>query len=76
LGSSFRSSLAGQATALWAITAAMQVLVHGAVAVAVGAERLRTRLAQSAGAQIALLRQVALLPAGTAAWTLVRSLAA
>lgn len=65
--------LAGQAAVLWAITAAMQVLVYGAVAV--GAERLRTRLAQSAGAQIALSRQVALLLAGTAAWTLVHSLA-
>ena len=59
---------------LWAITAAMQVLVYGAVAV--GAERMRSRLARSAGAQIALSRQVALLLAGTAAWTLVHSLAA
>jgi len=67
-------SLAGQAAVLWAIIAMTQVLVYGTVAV--GAQGLRARLARSAGAQVALSRQVALLLAGTAAWTLVQSLAA
>jgi len=60
--------LAVQATAMWLIVAATQVLVYGAVAL--GADGLRRRLLRSERAQHRLARNVALLLAGTALWSL------
>ncbi|NML44051.1 LysE family translocator [Ramlibacter sp. G-1-2-2] len=60
--------LAMQAALLWGVIAVTQVLVYGAVAL--GAGGLRARLARSAGRQMLLARQVALLLGGTALWAL------
>ncbi|RYY94578.1 MAG: LysE family translocator [Comamonadaceae bacterium] len=67
------ASLAGQAAVLWAIIAATQVVVYGAVAL--GAGSLRLRLAGSASTQVLLARQVAVLLAGTAVWGVWHGLA-
>ncbi|HEX2546023.1 MAG TPA: LysE family translocator [Ramlibacter sp.] len=68
-----QAPLALQAAVLWSIIALTQLLVYGAVAT--GAEGLRLRLARSQAAQVMLSRQVAVLLAGTAAWTLWHSAA-
>jgi threonine/homoserine/homoserine lactone efflux protein len=66
-----RGALPAQALMLGAIIALTQVLIYGGVAL--GAGGLRSGLARSARAQIALGRAVALLLMGTAAWTLWHS---
>jgi threonine/homoserine/homoserine lactone efflux protein len=60
--------LALQAAVLWLVIAVTQVLVYGGVAL--GAHRLRGRLAATTRQQQRLCRQLALLLAGTAAWAL------